>query len=228
MAVLSYGGCKVQCMAVVRYGSCKVYSGTAFCLASHAFVVTTTCSDSVLCQEWYHHTHQNVGSEVLRTKCNSLCCSQCLYVCVIVIPRTGRVTTPLLCMSVPLSGLPDLWLTWPSSLHLSYNNEWMVVDYKLFTKGEKNLQDNLLWVLEQIPWVDPLESVCVWWREPTRCNSPSMNRWTLWVFMYLGVWVSGCGGEGVNVLGCTYHSVSMLSLWSAPQKQRRKCASPPH
>jgi len=33
----------------------------------------------------------------------------------------------------------------------TYNNEWMLVDYKLFTKGEKNLQDNLLWVLEQIP-----------------------------------------------------------------------------
>ena len=33
----------------------------------------------------------------------------------------------------------------------SYNNEWMVVDYKLFQEGGKELSDNLLWVLEQIP-----------------------------------------------------------------------------
>ena len=33
----------------------------------------------------------------------------------------------------------------------SYNNEWMVVDYKLFRKGEEELSDGLLWVLEQLP-----------------------------------------------------------------------------
>ena len=33
----------------------------------------------------------------------------------------------------------------------TYNNQWMVVDYKLFTPGEKHLQDNLLWILEQLP-----------------------------------------------------------------------------
>ena len=35
----------------------------------------------------------------------------------------------------------------------TYNNQWMVVDYKLFKKGEMNLSDNLLWVSEQLPWV---------------------------------------------------------------------------
>ena len=33
----------------------------------------------------------------------------------------------------------------------SYNNQWMVVDYKLFERGQANLQDGLLWVLEQLP-----------------------------------------------------------------------------
>ncbi|KAM7289757.1 putative phospholipase B-like 2 [Ixodes scapularis] len=32
----------------------------------------------------------------------------------------------------------------------TYNNQWMVVDYKKFTPG-KPLQDDLLWVLEQLP-----------------------------------------------------------------------------
>jgi hypothetical protein len=32
----------------------------------------------------------------------------------------------------------------------TYNNQYMVVDYKLFTPG-KELPDNLLWVIEQIP-----------------------------------------------------------------------------
>lgn len=75
----------------------------------------------------------------------------------------------------------------------------MVVDYKLFTKGEKNLQDNLLWVLEQIPWVDLLESVCV------------MERTYNVYFTFheqmdsVGVHVLGCVGEwvwGVRGLMC--------------------------
>ena len=32
----------------------------------------------------------------------------------------------------------------------TYNNEWMIVDYKLFEPG-KELVDNTLWVLEQLP-----------------------------------------------------------------------------
>ena len=38
----------------------------------------------------------------------------------------------------------------------SYNNQWMVVDYKLFKKGEKELSDNLLWIIEQIPYAHNL------------------------------------------------------------------------
>ncbi|XP_067010461.2 putative phospholipase B-like 2 [Anabrus simplex] len=33
----------------------------------------------------------------------------------------------------------------------TYNNQWMVVDYKCFKKGNSTIQNNLLWVLEQIP-----------------------------------------------------------------------------
>ena len=32
----------------------------------------------------------------------------------------------------------------------TYNNEWMIVDYKLFEPGEEPV-DNTLWVLEQLP-----------------------------------------------------------------------------
>jgi hypothetical protein len=39
----------------------------------------------------------------------------------------------------------------------SYNNEWMIVDYKLFESG-KPLEDGLFTVLEQLPgqtmWMD--------------------------------------------------------------------------
>lgn len=33
----------------------------------------------------------------------------------------------------------------------TYNNEWMVLDYKKYTPGDATLQDDLLWVLEQLP-----------------------------------------------------------------------------
>lgn len=36
------------------------------------------------------------------------------------------------------------------SCAFSYNNQWIVVDYKKFTP-KKPLQDGALWILEQIP-----------------------------------------------------------------------------
>lgn len=43
----------------------------------------------------------------------------------------------------------------------SYNNQWMVVDYNKFKRGQTELQDGLLYVLEQLPWV----IVTVTWRD---------------------------------------------------------------
>lgn len=40
----------------------------------------------------------------------------------------------------------------------TYNNQWMVLDYKLFQPA-KPLPENLLWITEQIPGT--LEAVCL-------------------------------------------------------------------
>lgn len=32
-----------------------------------------------------------------------------------------------------------------------YNNQWMIVDYKLFTPGKTDINEGLFIVLEQIP-----------------------------------------------------------------------------
>ncbi|XP_069670595.1 putative phospholipase B-like 2 [Periplaneta americana] len=53
--------------------------------------------------------------------------------------------------------LADSGMKWSKLFSLynsgTYNNQWMVVDYKLFKKGtsQSQLKDNLLWILEQLP-----------------------------------------------------------------------------
>ena len=42
----------------------------------------------------------------------------------------------------------------------SYNNQWMVVDYKKFERGQAQLQNGLLWVLEQLPYVLHKQTLC--------------------------------------------------------------------
>ena len=41
----------------------------------------------------------------------------------------------------------------------TYNNQWMIVDYKRFKKGDTVLRPGLLWILEQIPGTVMAEDV---------------------------------------------------------------------
>ena len=41
--------------------------------------------------------------------------------------------------------------TWLLMFLHSYNNQWMIVDYKRFNIG-KNITNGTLWIVEQVPW----------------------------------------------------------------------------
>lgn len=47
--------------------------------------------------------------------------------------------------------------------YFSYNNQWMILDYKQFIPGPEVLRDNLFIVLEQIPgmveWSDQTDTL---------------------------------------------------------------------
>ncbi|KAJ5075778.1 phospholipase b-related [Anaeramoeba ignava] len=67
---------------------------------------------------------------------------------------------------------PD-WIQMMNSINSgTYNNQWLVLDHKLFTKGEP-IQDNLLWVLEMIPGYTWYGDVTDWLRN--RTWYPSIN-----------------------------------------------------
>lgn len=83
------------------------------------------------------------GESVSKVLCECVCISVCVHVCVFVY------------VYVCTHSYQNARLGWYShpltTCYSSYNNEWMVVDYKLFTKGDEELRDGLLWVLEQLP-----------------------------------------------------------------------------
>ena len=55
----------------------------------------------------------------------------------------------------------------------TYNNQWMLVDYKLFKPGMEKLKKGLLWILEQIPGQTHAEDMT--WLLESQSYWPSYN-----------------------------------------------------
>ena len=64
----------------------------------------------------------------------------------------------------------------------TYNNQWMVVDYKLFKPGMGKLKPGLLWILEQIPNLVHAEDMT--WLLEKQSYWPSYNTPYFKVFMH--------------------------------------------
>ena len=77
-------------------------------------------------------------------RCDAL--SVCLRVCGLCMCWRLRVTVCVLCVFL-LTVRVFIIYSPPSG---TYNNQWIVVDYKLFTPGAP-LPDNVLWIGEQLP-----------------------------------------------------------------------------
>ena len=96
--------------------------------------------------DWYVTSHELAVQETTNIVWNTS-----LYAAVV--PETVSEFIRVMVANYLAASGPE-WAAYFSRLNSgTYNNQWMVVDYKLFEPGQP-LRDDLLWVAEQIPgWV---------------------------------------------------------------------------